>query len=75
LNIHLDYPNEELSLFMSDAVAGDVYEKRFSDMEASLVDLKQTFHTFTGLLTSKQSDDVLVNVSPALVSGPTCGEW
>ena len=49
------YPNEELSLFMSGAVAGDVYEKRFSDMETSITELKQTFHTFTGLLTSMPS--------------------
>ena len=68
------YPNEELSLFMSGADAGDVHDKRFSDIEASISELKKTFHTFTGLVTTRQTDEVFLASSsvpgPGGVVGP-----
>lgn len=65
------YPNEELSLFMSGLAERNVYDKRFAEMEASILELKHTFHTFTGVLTARQNDVFVSNSKvPGEVRGP-----
>ena len=52
----IGYPYEELSLFLS---GGDsVTDRRISELESAVFELKHTFHTYTGIVTGRQQEDV-----------------